>query len=114
MLLYVYGTLRKKGALHKAMRDSNYLETVRVDNYKMVDLGAFPAAAPCNRSSIVCEKYKVSGEIIKSLDVIEDCPRLYERVNVSGVYLYVMHPWHASGFKRIECGDWIKYLKEKE
>jgi len=113
MLLYVYGTLRQGGMLSHYMADAEYLSVEKVSGYKMVDVGAYPAALPCNGSIIVCEKYKVNENLIETLDIVEGVPSLYERVEIDGVYMYVMHPWNAGGLKTIESGDWMEYLKKR-
>lgn len=115
MHVLVYGTLRKGGVFSHALKDALFIEEKLVKGYKLVDLGAYPAAIASKHDYITCERYLIDDEILVALDKIEGYPGLYARDNTNDGMIYVMHPFNPllHGSKVIECGDWVKYQENR-
>ncbi|OMJ74282.1 hypothetical protein SteCoe_26838 [Stentor coeruleus] len=67
---------------------------------------------------LITEMYEVNDEIMQALDKFEGCPNMYtrEKVHVQGgfawIYVYGEEPNARS--IRIDCGDWVKYLNNRD
>jgi gamma-glutamylaminecyclotransferase len=109
----VYGTLRKHGIYHHLLRNSEFIKEIVVSGYKMIDLGAYPAAASSKTSEILCEQYMVDNETFNALDRLEGYPNLYDRELTMDGWIYYMQPYSSviKNGKEIESGDWMHHIK---
>lgn len=118
-LVFVYGTLKRGGGLHRALRESEFVGSAVTLGFAMYDLGAFPGIVPHRLgSSVHGELYKVTDETLGDLDRIEGVPTLYSREIIEvyfrsercegvqpGVQVYVYNG-APSEENRIPAGEW--------
>jgi gamma-glutamylcyclotransferase (GGCT)/AIG2-like uncharacterized protein YtfP len=87
LLVFVYGSLKRGNRL--SMDRINGAEFVgkamtTKPIYNMTDLGAFPAVYPDLQGYIINgEVFKVTSEVLKTLDTIEGYPDFYTRTLIS-------------------------------
>ena len=81
--LFVYGTLMKNRGNNDLLGDSEYLGKYHTDpRWGLVDLGAFPAMVPSNKS-VKGEVYLVDDDILEAVDALEGVDfGLYKRHRV--------------------------------
>ena len=119
--LFVYGTLKKGGYYHHALRGGKYIKTVRIPGYDMYFYGGgnYPVIIP-GEGSIVAELYNVDESILRICDRIEGYygegqNNLYERIEVESEtgekgLIYVPpekeHERIRVQHKKVEDGDW--------
>ncbi len=122
----LYGSLRE--GLYNSRRfdlknRSQFLGITKADGYALYSLGPYPGVYPCKDSSVIVEVRRFSGkqqlEVAKSIDYMElfggyhreyiDLEIEEKRVR-SIIYVYDEKP----ETEKIEHGDWIYYLREKE
>lgn len=86
--LWVYGTLKKGGRLHGAMRGASFLACCRsVPGYQLLKLGWYPGLVrvPCPGpgDTVAGELYEVPVEMLDRLDEAEGAPALFRREPVA-------------------------------
>ncbi|HII01473.1 TPA: gamma-glutamylcyclotransferase [Methanosarcinaceae archaeon] len=126
MIMALYGSLRE--GLYNSRRfdlpaRSEFLGTAWIKGYALYSLGPYPAVYPSEGNSVLAEVRKFSGkqqlEIAKSIDYMElfgGYHREYVSLEIGGqkvraiVYVYDEKP----GTEKVENGDWVEYLKERE
>lgn len=108
MKLFVYGTLKKGGALHTGVETSIVEDSIQG---KMYSLGAFPAVRLDREGTVYGEIHEIDDRFLEVYDRIEGEGRLYRRLNVttnSGeevqVYEFMQELPEESV---IESGTWI-------
>jgi gamma-glutamylcyclotransferase (GGCT)/AIG2-like uncharacterized protein YtfP len=121
MRLFVYGTLRP-GGRYWAEELSAYVEavspTVIMPGLDLFGGPGFPIAAtnPLGDDAatgvvgeVVAAQPKWTGVVLERLDVIEGHPRLFERVERDGVWVYVATPATLDrlGTRQVPSGDWF-------
>lgn len=112
--IFVYGSLRKHGGLHGAVKNTNYLGKFNTrPEYNLYSLGAFPALVKNGKTSIVGELYEVNEEVLRTLDMIEGHPDFYCRTpitldNGESCEVYLL-PNAPNGCPIVDSGDWIKF-----
>ncbi len=80
-LVFVYGTLKRGGCNHHLLQGAEPLGSHRTaPRFTLYDLGRYPGVRPGGRSAIHGELYRVDTETLARLDLLEDYPRLYDRV----------------------------------
>jgi len=84
ILLWVYGTLKKGGRLHGAMRGASFLACCRsFPGYQLLKLGWYPGLVrvPCPGpgDTVAGELYEVPVEMLDRLDEVEGAPALFRR-----------------------------------
>ena len=84
-VVFVYGTLKRGGALHHALESSEFLAVGALPNYALHDLGWFPGIVPEEGTLTRGELFRVDEETLADLDQIEGTPSLYRREIVSVV-----------------------------
>jgi len=118
----VYGTLKKGGRLHRYMRDSKFIVDVAVTGYKMYDSGfgyPFIAKGDKHKDSVWGEKYEVSDDTLKMLDMVEGVDSgLFKRVDLKdekdwsdsrdSTYIYVGDEYlkSVSDAEEVKSGRW--------
>lgn len=85
--LWVYGTLKRGGRLHDAMKGATFLGEYRtVGGYLLVRLESYPGLIRHARgemdSSVVGELYEVPEGLLENLDRIEGAPHLFRRESI--------------------------------
>ncbi len=126
MIMALYGSLRE--GLYNSRRfdlpnRSEFLGTARIKGYALYSLGPYPAVYPSEENSVLIEVRKFSGkqqlEIAKSIDYMElfgGYHREYVDLEIGEqkirgiIYVYDEDP----GTEKVEKGDWVEYLKERE
>jgi len=104
--LFVYGTLKKGGRLHRHMAGAHFAGPARtLPLYTLWDLGAYPGMTPGGTTAISGELYLVPGDLWSHLDEVEGAPDLFERGPVflepptpgesypANAYFLVRSPW---------------------
>ena len=118
----VYGTLKKGGRLHRYMRDSKFIVDVAVTGYKMYDsVFGYPfiAKGDKHKDSVWGEKYEVSDDTLKMLDMVEGVDSgLFRRVDLKdekgwsdsrdSTYIYVGDEYlkSVSSTEEVKSGIW--------
>ena len=85
IVVFVYGTLKRGGALHHALESSEFLAVGALPNYALHDLGWFPGIVPEEGALTRGELFRVDEATLADLDQIEGTPSLYRREIVSVV-----------------------------
>ena len=121
-LVFVYGTLRRGGALAMSERfpGSKFIADAEVSG-SLYDLGAYPGLLLNESNSLVVgEVYEVDDEILKRLDDFEASSN-YRRKQVEislgsrreACWTYEPDPDFYSPHTLITSGDWIEYARTK-
>ncbi|MBW6469640.1 MAG: gamma-glutamylcyclotransferase [Methanosarcinaceae archaeon] len=122
-LLFVYGTLRKSGSLHKLyLTDAIYSTTIKLSGVKLYESQLLPVAVLTKK-----DKHKIKGELyyvlktdMLSIDRLESSYRKVKlTVAISGysekqeVIMYVKKTTEIINLQpyRIKSGDWILHQK---
>lgn len=82
MKLFIYGTLKKGGALSANMKGQSFLGNVKtLPEYKLYKIGWFPGLVEDaeHGTSIEGELYEVDDNTVAVLDRVEGVPSLYRR-----------------------------------
>jgi len=116
ILLWVYGTLKRRGRLHGAMHGAAFIGCCRtMPGYRLLNLGIYPGLVRIPSSS---EADRVSGElfsvpvsILEHLDEVEGAPGLFSREPVGldharGVAQAYFHQGSRTGFPSVPGGEW--------
>jgi gamma-glutamylcyclotransferase (GGCT)/AIG2-like uncharacterized protein YtfP len=106
--IFVYGTLKKGGALNAALNNSKFVKKDVVEGYDMYDLGSFPAITP-GEGKVYGELYLINEEIESLLDRIEGYPYLYNKKEVKkDIFAYYMDETKLKELKKtkIKSGHW--------
>jgi len=117
MKLFVYGTLRKGCGNHEHfLRGKEPLCVDMLTNFKMYNLGAFPAIVESTDKNdyVVVEIYEINDAELKAIDRLEGYPRFYNRKEVSTVtgntgFVYYQTEDKAEAYwVHIPGGDWVR------
>ena len=121
--VFVYGTLKDGHSNNYALQEggAEFLgRCVLSGDYRLVDLGWFPAVLNCEddrRRDIFGEVYLVDEETLYSLDLIEGHPNFYKRVKVPTEYgnawLYVLQET-GNDYDSVDSGVWNPLPPEQE
>lgn len=117
----VYGSLRRNEQAHRFMRNTEFVEEVRLPGYDLLALGWYPGIVPNpdNKEGVVGEVYSFADDgLLTDLDAYEGYNPNYEdrslfirrEIEVSGkptfVYEYNSKN-HAFGLdSKVPSGDW--------
>lgn len=83
-LVFVYGTLLSGGINHHLLAGAECLGTHRTQPcFTLVHLGAYPGLISGGHTAVFGEVYRVDATGLRTLDRLEDYPRLYGRRLVS-------------------------------
>lgn len=117
--LFVYGSLKAGFPLHGIIEGHEFLGVFKTfPDYRLYDLGAFPALVPARRGrQVMGEVYLVDEEIVNYLDVVEGVNRgLYSRVQIDvhdqlgvvvPVWTYILLRDLGFGGREIVSGEWV-------
>jgi|TARA_B100001245_G_C22850191_1_gene408708 gamma-glutamylcyclotransferase (GGCT)/AIG2-like uncharacterized protein YtfP len=127
MNVFVYGTLKRGGALHNNIKKEKYLGLEKLSGFQMYEMGWFPAVKKADEDSFIYgEVYSVSKECLKVLDEIEGKGVLYEREKVdtkfgkANLYVYsdeidlANYPLVAYGYFTIFAKHWCIRLSDRK
>jgi len=112
LLVFAYGSLRKGEADHGALEGAEFIgNTHTVSNYRLVDLGVYPAMIEFAGSRVFGEVYAVTRDIRRHLDVLKEVPVLFQRVVIGledgrTAEAYVMREQQVRGRRRLRVEDW--------
>ena len=115
-MLFVYGTLLSGERSHGRLGAAEKVGEARTAAiFHLVDLGPYPAMVIEGNTAVVGELYRVDATLLRELDVFEEVPLLFKRVQVplesgSLADAYVMAPDQVRGKRRIAHGDWRKRM----
>ena len=112
ILLFAYGSLREGERDHAELAEAECLGLVATPpRYRLVDLGVYPALVEGGELSVTGELYCVDRELRRRLDVLKECPILFQRHSIelldgrhAGAYL--MRDDQVRGRRRLHIGDW--------
>ena len=91
--LFVYGTLKRGGALHRHMEDfGKFIGNNSLKGFKMVNIGWFPAIYETGNEEDVVhgETYEIDEDNLKVFDAVEGYPSLYNRKETEHGIVYFM------------------------
>ena len=81
--IFVYGSLLRGETNHDALAGAVYVgEATTEPRYALLDLGEYPGLVE-GSARVVGEVYDVSDEVLATLDVLEDHPRLFRRKRIA-------------------------------
>lgn len=110
-LIFVYGTLKKGGALHSHLSGATHIgDYVTPAEYTMYDLWHYPGVTHKGTTAIHGEVYEVDN--FDYLDVVEGYPNLFTREEIktpygdAQIYLYNVNPEHEFFYSFIPSGVW--------
>jgi gamma-glutamylcyclotransferase (GGCT)/AIG2-like uncharacterized protein YtfP len=122
--ILVYGSLRRGQQAHRFLRNTTFVEEVRVPGYDLFALGWYPGIKPNpdNKEGIVGEVFELADgddETVRNLDAFEGYNPKHEEmslfvrkevaVNGQPTMLYEYNRnTDAPLAKRVETGDWNK------
>jgi gamma-glutamylcyclotransferase (GGCT)/AIG2-like uncharacterized protein YtfP len=93
ILIFVYGTL-KSGKINSSVlkKSGQFIKEDTLSGFKMHKISWFPAVFVSNDKNDIIhgEVYSINTEFLKTLDIIEGYPYLYQRKKVKGYYIYYM------------------------
>ena len=94
-LVFVYGSLKSNFYNHSLLLASEFVSThITKSEFKMVDLGMYPAVLNEGVTAISGEIYRVNQDVFESLDQLEGYPDYYDRVVIStefgNVWMYIL------------------------
>ena len=110
--VFVYGTLQRGGVYHRLIARWPRLGVVRTPpRYTLVDLGWYPGLLEGGRTSVRGEVYSVDASTLKTLDRLEEHPRVYVRQTIPlqswpDVQVYILRLEHAAGAPVLARGVW--------
>ena len=107
--IFVYGTLKRGCCRNDVLMGDFVSEVITMPNYKMYDVGGFPALVEDpNGIAIHGELWDVGDMMLSILDMIEGVARgLYKRciVNLSNNEKAIAYLWQLPVNGLSECGD---------
>ena len=112
--LFVYGTLRRGQVSHELMAGAPYLGPARTPPiFELIEMDWYPAMLAEGRTTVVGELYAVEGPLLAQLDDYEECPAVYQRLEIelfggARAQAYVLRPEHGIDRPRIPSGDWCR------
>lgn len=100
--VFVYGTLKIDEPNHRLIEDdAEYVDTMRLHGFSLVDLGPFPAVVEGGHY-VVGQLFMVNEQALRTMDHLEGHPDFYHRIWVdetpsrmmetNGFWMYVMDP----------------------
>ena len=110
--MFAYGSLREGERDHAQLQGAQRLGIVSTaPRYRLVDLGVYPALIARGTLSIVGELYSIDRELRRQLDVLKECPFLFQRESVElatgdWAEAYVMREDQVPGRRRLHVADW--------
>lgn len=112
-LVFVYGSLKRGMANHEQLQGAPWAGEASISALALYDLGPFPMAVADAQASapLQGELYRVSGQLLQTLDRFEGAPRLYERQwrrlsDGRSAWVYVGRPQQVRHAPRIASGCW--------
>jgi gamma-glutamylcyclotransferase (GGCT)/AIG2-like uncharacterized protein YtfP len=122
MYIFVYGTLKKGDPNHARLEGSRFVCATRtIENYVMLDLGAFPGILKPEDishmpvSTIMGEIYQISDQILKELDHYEGEWYYREEVHLECGFpalMYFLKKIPPINYKVITNGNWENKIVE--
>jgi gamma-glutamylcyclotransferase (GGCT)/AIG2-like uncharacterized protein YtfP len=112
LLVFAYGSLRKGESDHGALEAAEFVGNAHtVSNYRLVDLGVYPAMIEFKGFRVFGEVYAVTRDIRRHLDVLKEVPVLFQRVTIGledgrTAEAYVMREQQVRGRRRLRVEDW--------
>ena len=91
--VFVYGTLKKGGALHGNLARSEFVGEAELSGFEMYNVGGwFPAIVKTDNKDpkVKGEIYKIDDETLSRLDMVEGYPGLYQREETEHGIVYFM------------------------
>jgi gamma-glutamylcyclotransferase (GGCT)/AIG2-like uncharacterized protein YtfP len=110
--LFAYGSLLPGERHQELLAGAKFVASVRTaPQYKLVDLGVYPALIEGGNVSVAGELYLIDKKQRFAMDTVKECPVLFQRVIVTledgGLAeAYVMNEDQVRGKRRIASGDW--------
>jgi len=113
MLVFVYGTLKKRGRLHHCLEGGTPKGEATLKGYDMYSVGGiFPGIVP-GEGSVIGELFEIEDRTLQILDRVECYPELYDRKRLSVisrgrefvVWVYT-YQHDISKYEQIKGGFW--------
>ena len=112
--LFAYGSLMKGESNHGLVSVAEFAGPAKTKaEYKLVDLGPYPALVPGGTLAVEGELYLIDPKQRFAIDVNHEVPVLFQRVTVplddgTTAETYVMREDQVRGRRRLFYGDWRK------
>ena len=110
----VYGTLRKGGAAHHHLLDSEFIKTAKIKG-KLYNIGWFPGLME-GEGDVLIEIYQINRLTLETLDYFEGVPDLFRRevvkIDEEDVFIYFYNRGITGG--EIQGGDWLRFCEERK
>lgn len=111
-LLFVYGSLLPGEPDADLLRDAKALGSARTSaNYRLVDLGRYPALIENGHLAIEGEVFEVGVDQLRLIDGRKELGRLFQRRAIRledgrSAEVYLMGEDQVRGRRRLRGGDW--------
>jgi gamma-glutamylcyclotransferase (GGCT)/AIG2-like uncharacterized protein YtfP len=110
-IVFVYGSLKRGARHHDLMGEARFLALTAVHGFGLYRVGRYPAMAPLVGARVPGELYVVDAAHLARLDEFEDCPELYQRVEVRlgdgrVAWAYTMTAERVRGAARLPGDAW--------
>ena len=121
--VFVYGTLLKGMRFHNILENAECLGNAEIEDYKMYDMGSYPAIRPSKKGKVKGEIYLCDSKIIKALNKLENKGKLYNlkyaKATLKGekIAVFVYEYLHKVKLEReipYYCQPYDKYLELKK
>lgn len=114
----VYGTLKGGHPNHGAITGAEFLGRHCLEGYQMVDLGWYPGVIKGGENTkIFGEVYKITPDMLSTMDMIEGHPNYYERKEVDVLdgkkaWIYLLPAEYLEENEVVEGGCWRPTAEE--
>lgn len=122
--VFVYGTLKQGKPNFPALNNATFLGRCCIEGpYVMVNLGWYPGVIELpdtkTEKRMICgEVYRVTDDILHTLDIIEGHPHYYARKKVETpfkkAWVYMLPPQNVEGRQIIDEGVWQPTAEETD
>lgn len=116
--VFVYGTLLAGESNAHVLDGADYIgDTRTAPEFRLLDLGPYPAAAMPGSTEISGELYEVCPEILARLDCLEGVPHLYAREEIklacgAVAWIYIINSKQIDQHTpEISTGDWRGHVQ---
>ena len=108
--VFVYGTLKKGGALHGHLENAKFVKEEELSGFEMFNVGWFPAIVKTDNkdSKVKGEVYEVDDNLMSTLDMVEGYPDLYQKEETEHGFVYFMQNVEKVKelYPRVKNNDW--------
>ena len=110
--VFVYGSLKRGFSNHGQLAGARFLGAARTGSgYVLYQIGRYPALVRARAGVVSGELFEVNADLLRRLDVFENCPELYRRELVelsdqSRAFSYTMSSAQVRGYGMLAQNSW--------